>query len=123
MDKEWNPLSTENKADYRNIPSGKYIFKVKALSTANIWSETFEYPFIVHPPWWLRWWAYIFYAMVLILLVRYYIRYRVSRERIKAEIQIKQVEVDKMQELDQMKSRFFANISHEFRTPLTLIPL
>jgi signal transduction histidine kinase/ligand-binding sensor domain-containing protein/DNA-binding response OmpR family regulator len=121
MDEEWNPLSTENKAEYRNIPSGKYIFMVKAISTANIWSETFEYPFTIHPPWWLQWWAYTFYVVILVLLVRYYIRYRIGRERIKAEIQIKQVEVDKMQELDHMKSRFFANISHEFRTPLTLI--
>jgi signal transduction histidine kinase/DNA-binding response OmpR family regulator len=121
MDEQWSPLVAENQADYRNIPAGKYTFRVKALSKTNIWSETFEYPFKVRPPWWLRWWAYTFYSMVLILIARFYIRYRVSRERIKAEIQMKQFEVDKMQELDKMKSRFFANISHEFRTPLTLI--
>ena len=121
MDEQWSPLSEENQADYRNIPPGEYKFKLKAISKTKIWSETFEYPFTIRRPWWFRWWAYTFYAMVLILLARYYVRYIISRERIKAEIQIKQVEVDKMQELDQMKSRFFANISHEFRTPLTLL--
>jgi signal transduction histidine kinase/DNA-binding response OmpR family regulator/streptogramin lyase len=121
LDEHWSPLSLENKADYRNIPSGKYMFRVKAKSTSNIWSEIFEYPFTVHPPWWFRWWAFTFYAVVVVLLARYYIRFIISRERIKADVQIKQVEVEKMQELDHMKSRFFANISHEFRTPLTLI--
>src|SRR4030042_3597888 len=110
MEEQWNPLGTENRVDYRNIPSGKYIFRVKAISNANILSETFEYPFTVRPPWWFRWWAYIFYAMILILLIRYYIRYRIGRERTKAEIKIKQVEVDKMKELEQLKSRLFTNI-------------
>jgi signal transduction histidine kinase len=53
--------------------------------------------------------------------MNYYIRYIISRERIKAKVKIKEIEVQKMQELDHMKSRFFANISHEFRTPLTLL--
>lgn len=121
LDEQWSLLSTENMADYRNIPSGKYKFKVKALNKANLWSETIEYPFVVRPPLWFRWWAFTIYALAFILLARYYIKYIISRERIKAEVQIKQVEVDKMQELDHMKSRFFANISHEFRTPLTLL--
>jgi signal transduction histidine kinase/DNA-binding response OmpR family regulator len=121
MDEEWSRLNRDNKADYRNIPAGKYKFRVKALSKTNVWSETFEYPFIVQPPWWFQWWSYTIYAIVLILLVGYYIRFRISREGIKSEIRIKQIEVNKMKELDQMKSRFFANISHEFRTPLTLL--
>lgn len=121
MDEQWSTLSTENQADYRNIPSGSYNFKVKAVSKANLWSDIFEYPFIVSPPLWFRWWAFTIYALAFILLAFYYIRYIISRERIKAEVQIKQIEVDKMQEMDQMKSRFFANISHEFRTPLTLL--
>ena len=121
MEEQWSQMSNENKADYRNIPSGKYKFKVKAISASNIWSDTFEYPFIVRPPLWFRWWAFTIYALAFILLAFYYVRYIISRERIKAEVQIKQIEVDKMQELDQMKSRFFANISHEFRTPLTLL--
>jgi len=121
LDKQWSRPGKENKAEYRNIPPGKYIFQVRAKGKANAWSETFEYPFTILRPWWSRWWTFSIYGLILLLLARYYIKFIISRERIKAEIQIKQVEVDKMHELDQMKSRFFANISHEFRTPLTLI--
>jgi len=121
MDEEWSHLTTEAIADYRNISSGKYTFKVRAISKAGTWSETFEYLFMVKRPWWFQGWAIMVYTTLLILIARYYIRFIISRERIKAEVRIKQVEVDKMQELDQLKSKFFANISHEFRTPLTLI--
>ena len=61
------------------------------------------------------------YGFILLLLIRWYRGYLIRREKIKADLRIKEVEVNKMQELDHMKSRFFANISHEFRTPLTLI--
>ena len=115
------PWSGRIVADYRNIPPGNYVFKVRASGEANVMSETFEYPFKIRRPWWLKWWTFTIYCLVLLLVIRFIIRYFVGRERIKALVQIKQVEVEKMQELDQVKSRFFANISHEFRTPLTLL--
>ena len=121
LNDNWSVPNEEAKADYRSLPYGTYNFKVRAIGEAQKWSEPFDYTFTIRPPWWRTWWAYTVYGIVLILLARYSIRYIVSRERIKAEVQIKKIEVGKMQEIDQMKSRFFANISHEFRTPLTLL--
>jgi signal transduction histidine kinase/ligand-binding sensor domain-containing protein/DNA-binding response OmpR family regulator len=121
LNDNWSNPTAEAKADYRSLPYGTYNFKVRAIGEAQKWSEPFDYTFTIRPPWWFTWWAYTIYGIVLILLARYYIRFRVSRERIKAEVQIKKSEVEKMQEMDKMKSRFFANISHEFRTPLTLL--
>ena len=121
FDEQWSAPTLSNLADYRNIPPGKYNMKVKAMGTSNLWSEPFEYSFIIRPPLWKRWWAYTMYGIVLLLLARYYVKFIISRERIRAEVLIKKSEVEKMQELDQMKSRFFANVSHEFRTPLTLL--
>ena len=95
--------------------------KVRAIGAAQKWSEPFEYTFRILPPLWLTWWAYLIYGFSLLLLLRWYRGFLIKREKINADLRIKEVEVSKMQELDHMKSRFFANISHEFRTPLTLI--
>ena len=121
LDKQWSRLTTDASAEYRNMPYGRYTFKVRAIGAAQKWSEPFEYSFKILPPLWFKWWAYMIYAFILLLLVRWYRGFLIKREKINADLRIKEVEVNKMQELDHMKSRFFANISHEFRTPLTLI--
>ena len=121
LDEEWSTPSSEPVADYRNLPYGSLSLQVRAIGAAQLWSDPFIYSFTIKRPWWVRWWAFVAYGLVLFLIVRYYINFIVSRERIKSDVQVKQVELEKMQELDHLKSRFFANISHEFRTPLTLI--
>ena len=81
----------------------------------------FEYTFTILPPWWQTWWAYLIYGFILLILIRWYRGFLIKREKINADLRVKEMEMNKMQEMDHMKSRFFANISHEFRTPLTLL--
>ncbi len=64
FDDDWSIPRPEGKADYRNIPSGNFTFKLKAIGTAQKWSDTFEYSFRVLPPWWLSFWAYCFYFLL-----------------------------------------------------------
>ena len=76
---------------------------------------------IIRTPPWFSWYAWILYAMLgigLVLLIR---RYLVNRAKMHTALEVERIEKEKALELDQMKSRFFTNISHEFRTPLTLI--
>ncbi len=121
LDDKWSSPTAEANAEYRNMPYGIYTFKVRAIGAAQKWSEPFEYTFRIFPPLWFTWWAYMTYGFIFLLLVRWYRGFLIKREKVNADLKIKEMEVNKMQELDQMKSRFFANISHEFRTPLTLI--
>ncbi len=76
---------------------------------------------IIKPPWWSTWWAYILYGFFFISAVYLVRRYELSRIRLRNQLKLEKIETESLRKLDQLKSHFFTNISHEFRTPLTLI--
>lgn len=121
-DTDWVYPGHRGEAVYTKLPPGHYIFKVNASNTSGRWSsiiKTFEV--IVQPPWWMTWWAYGAYAILAALAVWFYISYRVRQGILRQEMLLKEKETNHLKEMDEMKSRFFANITHELRTPLTLI--
>ncbi len=81
LDPDWSKLTAENKADYRTIPYGSYVFTIKAIGDANKWSKTFEYSFTILPPWWHTWWFRILMAVVLGLFVYQIFRWRTASLR------------------------------------------
>jgi two-component system, sensor histidine kinase ChiS len=120
-DKHWNPLSNKTTAEYSNLRQGKYIFKLRTKSPDGIWSEPISYGFKVLPPWWLTWWAIGLYMLLFFLGLFGLRRYEMNRIQLRNQLKLEKVETETLRNLDQLKSHFFANISHEFRTPLTLI--
>jgi len=86
LDKGWSQLSSNITADYRNIPYGKYSFKVRALSGAKQWSAETEFPFTITPPWWRTWWAYLVYFGLFILIILLAVRIYSRRLRMRAEM-------------------------------------
>ena len=122
VDPDWIPNGNRRFANYPDLSPGNYTFRVKASIDNQVWNEAeANIKILIHPPWWQTWWAYGLYALLGIGVLLGLIHYSVSRERLKSDLKLKQLEAEKMHEVDQLKSRFFANISHEFRTPLTLI--
>jgi signal transduction histidine kinase/DNA-binding response OmpR family regulator len=109
-------------ATYNKLPPGKYTFKVFGSNNNNIWNDTgTSIRVVILRPWYGTIPAYVVYVLIFAGLIAYLWFNEMRRIRLRHEVQLKQVESDKLRELDHMKSEFFSNISHEFRTPLTLI--
>ena len=122
LEEKWNEAGNRNFATYTDLSPGDYHFQVKAANSYGVWNEEGRSILIkIRPPWWLSWWAYVIYAFIFAFSLYFLRNQVVRRERLKSELAMQRLEAENLQEIDQLKSRFFANISHEFRTPLTLI--
>lgn len=118
----WNYVGTQRQATYTNLLPGTYFFHLKASNNDGVWNEQgTTLKIIILPPWWKTWPTYTL-LIVLIVLIVYGIWYS-ERLRMKliSDLRIAQIEKEKEVEVSQMKAQFFTNISHEFKTPLTLI--
>jgi len=122
LDKTWNYVKDQRSAIYRYLSPGTYKFKVKASNQDGIWSDDFaEITIKILPPWYLSWWAYFLYASFLGTAIYFYLSYRREQNRLKYEVKMAHMAAEKEKESNERKLSFFTHISHEFRTPLTLI--
>jgi len=118
----WNYMGNNNSASYRNLEPGKYVFKVKASNANNIWSETTtELEIIITPPFWARWYMKLLYFVFFMLTLWGLWKYTLARLQRINNLRLKDIEREKSDEINNAKLQFFTNISHEFRTPITLI--
>ncbi|MBV7531479.1 two-component regulator propeller domain-containing protein [Chitinophaga sp. sic0106] len=113
---------TQRKATFTNLDPGEYTFRVKASNNDGIWNDTGATLHIrILPPFWKTWPAFLLYALLIIGALVLARRIILERERLKFSVAQQIREAERMHELDSLKIRFFTNVSHEFRTPLSLI--
>lgn len=118
LDRDWNYTTGESEASYTIQREGDYTFLLKAANSDGLWNpEVRRLVIRVLPPPWRSWWAYLIYAALIGLTVYSLIHFL----RLRHKVQLQEIEKKQQAELMEMKLRFFTNITHEFRTPLTLI--
>ncbi|TPG40951.1 two-component regulator propeller domain-containing protein [Flavobacterium pectinovorum] len=121
-DEQWNFVGQARKANYSRLPEGKYTFKVKTTNFKGGWNAAESLITInVLPPWYRTWWAYTLYLLAGIASIFAYLEYHKNKEKLKYKVKIAELESKKEKEIAEKQSSMFTYISHEFRTPLSLI--
>lgn len=121
-DEAWNSIGHRHFVNFNNLKPGEYTLKVRSLNSHNILNEDpAELKIQIRPPFWQTWYALVFYILIVVGIVSIIRWNAIKQVRLTHNLEMEKYQHDQDQELSEMKFRFFTNISHEFRTPLTLI--
>ena len=122
IDKDWVLADRSRTASYANLAPGNYTLRVKGSNSNGVWNgEEQRLDITIHPPWWRSPLAYMSYLVLLVTGIWYAYTFQINRVKLKNKLVYEQKEAARLADLDKIKTNFFSNITHEFRTPLTLI--
>ncbi len=123
LDPQWINAGSQRIANFTLIPPGQYTLEVQSVNTKEIWEDapiTRLYVTIA-PPWYRSWLAWICYAGIIVGLFYAYLIYERKYLALEYKENTRRIEIERLKSLDDFKNRFFGSISHEFKTPLTII--
>ena len=121
-DRQWSSPSTDSNIKFTSLPAGKYMLKVRANNGNGIWSDhVLSIPIHIQPAWYKTWWFFIGSILAFLALAFLLFRYYLSIAKKRLNLELQQKEATRIKELDEVKNLFFTNITHEFKTPLTVI--
>ncbi|MGK2861629.1 MAG: ATP-binding protein, partial [Chitinophagaceae bacterium] len=122
IDENWIENGNRRNVTYSHLPYGTYVFKVQGSNSLGSWSDKIaELKIKILPPWWQSWWAYLIYIIGAAFVLKSFFTFRINRAKLQSELVYEHQEAKRIRELDTLKTQLYANITHEFRTPLTVI--
>lgn len=123
FDNQFSVVGSGNRSvTYTNLNAGTYNLKIKAANSYGKWSETpASMKIVVLPPPWKTWWAITIYILIISSLIFIFTRLSILHSKQQNQLKLQQQEKDQLNQLNDMKLKFFTDISHELRTPITLI--
>ena len=119
----WYDTEGDDRVTLRNLSSGRYTFMLRCKQSNQTWADAAsdEITIVVHPPFWLTWWAKLLYLLIIAgVIYAYFVSYK-RRLELRNSLFVSQREHLQKEELNEERLRFFTNVAHELRTPLTLI--
>ncbi|MFN0035953.1 MAG: two-component regulator propeller domain-containing protein [Saprospiraceae bacterium] len=121
-DRDWVESTTSNAATYAHLAPGDYVFEVVTGGSRGVWNGApARLEIRILPPWWRTYWAYALYALVFALSAWWFYRFQMNKIRLENKLAFEHREALRLAELDRLKTNFFSSVTHEFRTPLTLL--
>ncbi len=114
FDRDWRNDLRQGEATYVNVPPGDYIFRVRGINNIGVRAPEIGISVTVLPPWWRTWWAYSCWMLLIAGALYAFYRFQLDKK-------LEHAEALRLRELDTVKTKLYTNITHEFRTPLTLL--
>ncbi|MEO5648394.1 MAG: ATP-binding protein, partial [Ginsengibacter sp.] len=121
-DDKWIENGTNNIAAYSALRPGSYVLMINATDNNGLWSTSVkQLKITIQQPFWATWWAYVIYVLTGLALIRWYVVFKDNRNKMQQKLTFEHNDALRLREMDEVKDRFFSNVTHEFRTPLTMI--
>ena len=123
LEKEWQYVGNQHQVRFSNLPSGKYTLKIVASSDSRNWDKNglLSIPIRVKAPWWATTWAFLVYGVIIVLIALYSYKYTKTRLLLQMKLKAEQEKRRNIEKLNHQKTAFFTYVSHDLKTPLTLI--
>lgn len=118
---DWTSTRGQNTITYTNLPAGDYTLLIKSVGKNKAYQAEYRLDIRVLPPFYKTTWAYLIYIAIIGGILYYLVRTYQTRFQLRESLKYEQQHIRDVEEMNQSKLRFFTNISHEFRTPLTII--